>query len=142
MSRTATEHSETSVELAVSLDELTRLREFCRQALESCGDPDLVEQRLGSFQLAATEAVTNVIRHGFDEPADQQILCRTKQDAETLVLEIIHHGKPFEPESIPQIDQPLEGGMGLYLIEQCVDKVTYQQLPDGRQCTQLVINLT
>ena len=130
-----------TIELESTFDDLNRLRTFCKQAIAHYAATEDTGKVLDNLLIAATEAVTNVIRHGYEGEPGQPIHCQSRFEEESLVIEIIHNGKPFEPQSIPQIDEPLEGGMGLFLIEQCVDQVFYSQLPDGRQCIGLHVKL-
>ena len=123
-------------------DELARLRQFCKDVVQDESDATETEDLSGRLQLAVTEAVTNVIRHGFEAKQGNPIHCQAGRINDgSLQFEILHQGKPFQPDDVPDIDMPAEGGMGLYLIEQCVDKVEYLQLPDETQCIRFKINL-
>ena len=127
-----------SVELISVKDELSGVRRLCNQMVEKYWPSDDKEEALVSLQLAANEAVANVTEHGYENEAGRPIHCTGTSFAGRIELEILHQGRAFNPPAeAPQIVAPLEGGMGLYLIEETVDEVSYCQSGDW-QCIRLV----
>jgi anti-sigma regulatory factor (Ser/Thr protein kinase) len=90
--------------------------------------PDLV--------LAADEATTNVIMHGYRQ-CDGPLELSLMREGLDLVLQIRDRAQPFDPTCVPPPDLtiPLEarapGGLGVYLIRQLMDDVMYRRLDDG-----------
>lgn len=132
------------VELESISDELAGVRDFCSEVMDSfwCVNgqvADNKEDSLASVSLAMNEAVANVSEHGYADAPGQPITCVATRFENRIQFEIFHQGKAFvAPDETPQIEMPLEGGMGLFLIEQSVDEVTYCRTDDGRQCIRLV----
>ena len=64
----------------------------------------------------------------------------TRQD---LVFRLFDNGLSFEPSAVPVPDlaEKAEGGYGVYLIKQSVDRVEYQQCPSGENCLTLTKHL-
>lgn len=129
-----------TIELQSKNDELAAVRQFCDEVMETFWTNDgNLQEHLTTVKLATNEAVANVTEHGYGNQPNQPITCIATRMADHIRIDILHQGKPFVPPSeTPTIDWPLEGGMGLYLIEQCVDEVSYCQSPEGRQCIRLI----
>lgn len=126
------------IELRSIDQELAGVRRFCAEFMDAFWHVDGKEDALLKLQLAANEAVANVTEHGYAEEPGQPITCIATRFEDRIELEILHHGARFTPPAeTPVIDWPLEGGMGLYLIEQTVDQVTYCETDRGEQCIRL-----
>ena len=115
------------IQIEACVDSLGTLTDFMLNCRESLHIPESCYRAL---ELAADEAVTNVIQHGsLRDPSSCIKLSLTRQqDWITLIIE--DQGIPFEaPESVPRPDpeQPLMdrriGGLGLFIIEQMMDEV-------------------
>jgi serine/threonine-protein kinase RsbW len=86
---------------------------------------------LYQLQLAVDEACANVIHHAYKgmEPGDIEVACSF--DDQRLVIRVRDWGRSFVPEDIPEpdVEAPLEerslGGLGLFLIRQCMDQVEF-----------------
>ncbi len=116
--------------LPADLSELGRARAFVRQRAEPAGFP---ARALGEIDLAVTEAVSNVIRHAYDEDASQKFALEVTVEGDALIVEIIDQGATPEglPEEDPDLDDPGPGGYGLYLIRTVMDDVQWSQQPRG-----------
>jgi len=83
------------------------------------------------IQLAIEETLTNIIDHGYRGKAGQVTFCGSI-DTDLLTLEISDTSPEFNPLHVsdPDISAPLgdrkEGGLGVYLIRQVTDSVTYR----------------
>ena len=104
-----------------------------RSALEAGLPPDV------TFRLALSldEIVSNVIRHGFADDAEHQILVTLD------VADGVRHRdgrgrrRAFDPREapLPDLDAPLEkrqaGGLGMHLVRETMDEIDYRR-EDGR----------
>jgi serine/threonine-protein kinase RsbW len=82
-------------------------------------------------QLALEEAVTNVIVHGYGKPGEQIVVsCHTSPDR--IEIRLADTAPRFDPLSIPEpilessIDKRSIGGLGVFLIRQVMDGVSYR----------------
>lgn len=95
---------------------------------------------LHTIALAVTEAVTNVIRHVYDNATDQRIDLTLHPSSRTLRLEITDYGTYVDPATIAS--RPLEdvrpGGLGVHLIKSTMDEVAYQRNEHGGTTLTLV----
>ena len=95
-------------------------------------DPDMVYDLL----LAVTEAVTNIIEHGYgDQPG--WIKIRIDQDGRDIHIVLADQAPAFDPTQVPvpdlsiPLDQRVLGGMGIHLIRQHVDQLRYRAAAEG-----------
>lgn len=132
-----------------ALESLPHIREFlrstCEESLGVHSRSEACHSQIAELELAATELISNIIRHGFKglPRTALQLHCRISSSGQ-LLLTLTHQGRPFHPgiDDVPDITEPLEGGMGLYLISECVDDVRYSTLTDGTNQIQLTKTLT
>ncbi len=128
----------TSIQVRADLEQLKCVREFCKEIVESIdlsnGNID-ADELFCKLQLAVIETATNIIRHSYDKPESAaEFHIGYSENKSELKIEFIHSGQVFEPpKDIPTITVPLEGGMGLFLIDQCVDKIDYSTLENKQQ---------
>lgn len=118
---------------AVGLDDLAAIRQFAEETLTAvCPDPDTLSELI----IALNEAVTNVIVHGYrGQPGFIEIAMeRTDQQ---LLIHLRDQAPFFDPTSAPQPDVtlPLEkrqlGGLGVHMMRQFVDGLSYRPISSG-----------
>jgi len=106
------------------------------------GFPD---DEVDKIEIAVDEACTNVLDHAYRDvfpkpPIDIEI----HTDEERFVIDVIDHGLSFDfsayvPPKFP--DHWIKGqtrGVGLYLIQQCMDTTEYEQMADNMNRFRLV----
>jgi anti-sigma regulatory factor (Ser/Thr protein kinase) len=103
-----------------------------------------------SIILAVDEALTNIIRHAYDNRYDQtiELTCRRlgpdlgtnpgtlDQVQDGLEFVFVDHGRPAAPEQMKgrDLDDVRPGGLGIHLMSQIMDQVSYEPRPE---CNQL-----
>ena len=121
--------------MAVLVDQF---HDFCRAGHV----PETVEKHL---KLALDELVSNTIFYGNPDP-DSVIQISAKVTGQTLNMEIVDFGNPFNPFSRDDPDTALGieerkiGGLGIHLVKKLMDYTSYQRV-DNRNVVQLRINL-
>jgi len=120
---------------------LSLARSYIREVARKTG---LSEKDTDEIVLAATEAITNVMRHAFlpEEKATFHIIC----EVSSLGLKVIvkDKGYPFSPEKIEKysIDEVMQGkkpsGLGFFLMQQSVDEFTFHNMGFGGKEIHLV----
>jgi serine/threonine-protein kinase RsbW len=82
-------------------------------------------------QLAVEEAITNVIVHGYKEPG-REILVSCRVTHSLAEIQIADSAPEFNPLSIPEpdieagVDERQIGGLGIYLLRQVMDEISYR----------------
>jgi serine/threonine-protein kinase RsbW len=130
---TDTAYPSRTLRLAAELADLAQFRLFVQESAGACG---VAAGDVVNIVLAVDEAVTNVILHGYAGRCGAVELEVTRaQDA--LVIRLRDEAAPFDPTGVAAPDltvSPLErasGGLGLHLIRQVMDQLTYRRLPGG-----------
>lgn len=121
-----------TLQVPSSTENLALIREFVtavgRQA-------QLEETDISSLELAVDEACANVIEHAYGHDITKEVVVRAKFDDESLRISVIDEGLGFEPDKAPQesvedlIKERKSGGLGIRLIKQLMDDVSYEIVP-------------
>lgn len=99
---------------------------------------DFAEEARDALILAGFEAATNIIRHSPSVLTDEMLHCQLDGGAGQMSLRLYYLGEAFIPTSTtPDFSGASEGGFGLYIIENCVDEVTYASVAPGVGCVSL-----
>src|SRR5882672_3968772 len=110
--------------------ELQRTSHEVTELLESEGlDPHFVR----TVNLGLEEAVTNVLKYGYDDEGEHQIEITLRLTASELQMVVADDGHAFNPLEQPEPDtsKPLEdrepGGLGIHFLRKLFDEVQYRR---------------
>jgi len=114
--------------------ELAAVRAGVRDFLEQAGMEECARE---AIVLALDEACTNVIRHAYHS-ACRQVRMEMEYSAGQIRFTLRDYGKPCDPDKIRSRDLAdiRPGGVGVHIIRQVFDSVTYTPCPRG---TRLVM---
>ena len=88
---------------------------------------------IDELKVAVSEAVSNVVRHAYrDACSALPVSIIFQRSSNKLVVEISDQGIGFDPPSegqVPVPDLTKDGGMGITLIKELMDKVVYWSQP-------------
>jgi anti-sigma regulatory factor (Ser/Thr protein kinase) len=92
------------------------------------------------FELALEEIFMNVVMHGSEPGRTPWVeVCLDSGPAETVSMTVEDDGLEFDPLSLPTpdlsagIDQRPVGGLGVFLVRQMMDAVSYQRVGTRNQ---------
>jgi anti-sigma regulatory factor (Ser/Thr protein kinase) len=96
----------------------------------------VVEAVRGLVTLAVDEAVTNVIRHGYEGRSDKPIWVRfAAMNGASPAFRIVidDEGRQVDPDKIRgrDLENVRPGGLGVHIIRQVMDEVAYTARPEG-----------
>jgi len=116
------------------IETIADTRRWAAQHAQAAGfDKDAVF----AVELAVGEAVTNIIRHAYDNQPGHEIHLSLTIDDTKFSLRILDFGRKFDPakQPPPDLDAPREGGYGIYLMKKVMDEVIYDTTthPHGTQ---------
>ena len=125
--------------LPATLNSLTRLGNTLRRFLQPL---QLAESWIYPLDLALCEAASNIIRHGYQDDAQQHYRVHFACDKQGVTVTLYDSGQPV-PETLlksaqggfDEIGLLDEGGRGWPLIYASVDRVSYQRQPAENQLT-------
>jgi len=109
---------------------------LCRHFIEAwaltAGYTDLER---GTIVLAADEAVTNVIRHTYNNAPDKPIVLSAEIADGHLHLRLRDSGPHVDPEKMKgrELEDIKPGGLGLHLLRQVFTTVEHIKLPNGNE---------
>ena len=118
--------------------ELNRVAEFMETV---CDELQLDMHVAMKLQVAIEEMVTNVIFYAYPEGTSADITLTAESDDKELALVLSDSGKPFDPTAKEDADidvNPMDrdqGGMGILIVKNIMNEVTYQRLGEMNQLT-------
>ncbi len=94
------------------------------------------EFNIYNVQLAAHEICTNIVRHAYagrDDGTIAVLLYVSRTPPLVVQIELRDQGRPFDIQSVtePDLDQPQEGGYGLFLARALLDELHYHRDDQG-----------
>ena len=119
-----------TIRLEAQLPEVERLNRLVRHFGELHEIPN---RGLYSLNLALDELVTNVILYGYDDPVGQEVIIRIDAQPAQITALVEDGGREFDPLAMPapDLNAPLHqrelGGLGVHLVRNLMDEVTYRR---------------
>ena len=107
--------------------EIARLQ--ARQFLENNG---VDEHALTAVELVLEEALTNIMRYGYDAPGARVIAIDLQVDPDEVQVLVIDDAKPFDPLEVDamllpdSLDDAQVGGLGLLMIRNTASRMSYE----------------
>ncbi len=110
-------------------EQIQSVRELVQRAAEEAG---FSSKECYACQLAVSEAVENIIRHGYGQEVPNQIEVTISSEPGELNIELTDDAAPFNPTNRREIkkwtkDDPPVGGLGIQIIHRIMDKVDYER---------------
>ena len=113
------------------LSELDKVSQFIEEISEELG---LSMELQMNLNLVMEEMVVNVISYAYPEGIEADIELLAKSDGKELTFVLSDQGREFDPTAKEDSDMsvnPAErdlGGMGIFIVKNIMNKVTYQRL--------------
>jgi anti-sigma regulatory factor (Ser/Thr protein kinase) len=126
------------LEVTSGLENLARIRDFVAKVCHEYPETVWSLASLLKLQLAATEVASNIMRHAYHGSRDGALFVTGIVWPERVLIRFRHCGDRFEPPDSILLPSGLqEGGMGLFIIENSVDRVNYSYSVDGENLVEL-----
>ena len=117
-------------EFEAQIESLGKVDDFLVRGLDR---DSLGQAVLFDLKLAIEETFTNIVQHALERPQVDKITIQLRVTEESVHVEIFDTGKAFNPLTavdpdldVPPDERPL-GGMGIFLVKQLMDNVTYRR---------------
>ena len=119
-----------SITIHSRVEEIDEARRWVTERVRAAG---LGDDPVGEIELVLTEALANIIEHSYDGASDQEIVVDVEVSDAALAVLVRDWGRAFDPGSYAarDLDDPGEGGYGVFLMEQLMDNVSREPQPDG-----------
>ena len=122
------------IKLKNQVGELERVAQFIEEISEELG---LSMELQMNLNLVMEEMVSNVIFYAYPDGTDAEIELMVEDDGKELTFVLSDQGREFDPTlkedadiDVNPIDREI-GGMGILIVKNIMNKVTYQRL-DGK----------
>jgi anti-sigma regulatory factor (Ser/Thr protein kinase) len=129
---------EVTVRIENDLSEIAKVDEKLDEFAEQFGVPPAIA---ATFHIIFDDLLNNVISYGYNDEQRHFIDISLKLTASGLTVSIADDGVPFNPlaETAPDTtlsieDRPI-GGMGIHLVINMVDDISYQRTADKNVLT-------
>ena len=119
------------IKLKNQVGELERVAVFIEEICEELG---LGMELQMNLNLVMEEMVTNVIFYAYPQGEVADIELLAKSDGKELTFVLSDQGKEFDPTAKEDADLDVNpadrelGGMGIFIVKNIMNKVTYQRL--------------
>ncbi len=99
----------------------------------ACSNHTESERLCNEVVSAVGEAFNNAVLHAYDS-THGDVSLTVAFDSSQIVVELAESGAAFDLEAVPDlmVDEPQESGMGLFIIRNFVDELTYTPGPPNR----------
>ncbi len=129
---------EAMVRIENDLSEIAKVDEKLDDFAEQFGVPPAIA---ATFHIIFDDLLNNVISYGFNDEQRHFIDIRLELTANNLTVSIADDGVPFNPlaESAPDTTLSIEdrqiGGLGIHIVVNMVDDISYQRTADKNVLT-------
>ena len=113
------------------VEELEKVNQFVEEICEELGLDMELQMNLN---LVLEEMVSNVIFYAYPKGTPEEIELAAESDGKELTFVLSDSGLEFDPTAKEDADpdvNPMDrdiGGMGIYIVKNIMNKVTYQRL--------------
>lgn len=126
------------VKLLNDIDEISRLGIFVEELGEELSlSPEITM----NINLALEEAIANIIMYAYPTEERHDIILSVNYTEHQLIFLLSDTGKSFDPTQANDVDLNLSleerpiGGLGIYLIRQIMNEVTYERIGNENKLT-------
>ena len=115
--------------IGASTENLSEVRKFVTNYAQKHG---FSKDQIADIRLAVDEAATNIIKHAYKSDDSQTLTIKLEFDDEKLCVTLTDQGISFDvkkyksPDIKQQIAKKKRGGMGIHLMKNLMDEVSYK----------------
>ena len=127
----------TPLDDGLEISVINDLREIARTVSRIdafCSARHLRPQVAYAINLGIEEILTNTISHGYDDDDQHRIEIIVRAEGETVVVVIVDDSRPFDLSQARNVERDAAladdalDGLGLFLVQEMMDRVEYQRL--------------
>jgi len=129
--------------VTADISSLEILQKFAVSCVTRFGGPDTLA---GRVELVLEELLVNVFNYAYPEDTPGQVTLHCHLDDGNLIFAIKDQGVAFDPlarddvDTSQDIDQRRIGGLGIHLVKNMVDSLTYER-QDGSNVLTVAFSL-
>ena len=133
-----------SITVPADNEDPTPVMEFVEEELER---HECSPRALYQMQVAIEEIFVNIVRYaGLPETDGVEVRCDVLEDPLRVVLQFLDGGVPFDPlaksdpDTSTEAIMEREGGLGIFMVKQMMDEVSYAY-EEGKNTLTILKNL-
>ena len=133
-----------SVTVPATDEDPTPVVEFVGEELEKHDCPD---RALYQIEVAIEEIFVNIVSYAeLSESEGVEVRCEVLEDPLRVVIQFLDGGVPFDPlakedpDTSPEATIEREGGLGIFMVKQMMDDVSYAY-ENGKNTLTILKNL-
>lgn len=125
-----------SISVEASTANLAEVRKFVTLRSE---EHQIPQKAAADITLAVDEAYTNIIKHAYRSRNQKPVNIEIGFDEKQIRIKITDEGESFnldeysKPDIVERIKNKQRGGMGVYLIRELMDQVTYKRVGEKNE---------
>ena len=134
-----------SITVPATEDATERITDFVNEELSQYDCPP---KALFQIEVAIEEISVNIVSYaGLAEDADIEIRCDVLDDPLRVVVQFLDDGVPFDPlekedpDTSPEAIEQRIGGLGIFMVKQMMDSVSYAY-ENGKNTLTILKHLT
>lgn len=114
-------------------NDLSEIRTLSEELEKYCLAQNIAMKSTLELTLALEEIATNIISYGYQDNAEHIISISIDKNNSNLITQIKDDGVPFNPLEVPppdlnkELDQMEPGGLGIHLVKNVMDEVSYRR---------------
>ena len=128
------------IEVPAEIMLLRPLNQFVHHLLGQAPNLSGNEELINNLELVFDEAFTNIHQHAYPSENKGPVSIEIKVNPNKLEFRFEDQGESFNPAEVraPNLDEPKEGGLGVWLIRQFMDEFLYSSEAEGRNVLRLI----
>jgi len=102
------------------------------------------EKILADIEIALTEALTNIVKHGYKYDENRNIEINVFKNKNEIVMELIDYSQKINIDFNKKLDYDItdtdslpEGGMGIYLMKTCMTSLNLKRVDNKNILTMI-----
>ena len=130
-----------SIVVEAQTENLHKVREFMSRNVQASALSELDRNKV---VLAVDEAVANIMRHAYSGAGSGEVQIAVSANEEKFEITILDSGSMFDPNDVKEPDMMehvrlgKKSGLGIFLMRQIMDEVTYNFREGSRNRLHLV----
>ena len=107
--------------------DLKYLRQVRHWVARVCADWGLDEEGINDMRIAVGEAFTNCVVHAYGGKMDGLVILTGEEEGGRATIRVRDCGSavPIDPDTVPDLNRPHEGGYGVYLMKRLTDGLSF-----------------
>lgn len=125
-------------------NDINEISKICDQIDVFCKENAISDQKRQDINLIIDELASNVIFYAYPQGEVHTFSLVLEKESQIIYIKIIDSGVPFNPlqKDDPDTDLSAEerqiGGLGIFLVKQLSERVTYKRIKDKNHLTIIV----